>query len=64
MDIKTILINGSEIEIESIEIKAGIKDIVELMDENDIDLLDLIQYYLDTDRHYPVSRIIKVLAER
>ena len=35
---KTILINGSEIEIESI--KAGIKDIVELMDENDIDLLE------------------------
>lgn len=59
---KTILINGSEIEIESI--KAGIKDIVELMDENDIDLLDLIQYYLDTDRHYPVSEIIRVLAER
>lgn len=59
---KTILINGSEIEIESI--KAGIKDIVELMDENDIDLLDLIQYYLDTDRHYPVSEIIGVLAER
>ena len=59
---KTILINGSEIEIESI--KAGIKDIVELMDENDIDLLDLIKYYLDTDRHYPVSGIIRVLAER
>lgn len=59
---KTILINGSEIEIESI--KAGIKDIVELMDENDIDLLDLIQYYLDTDRHYPVNGIIRVLAER
>ena len=59
---KTILINGSEIEIESI--KAGIKDIVELMDKNDIDLLDLIQYYLDTDRHYPVSGIIRVLAER
>ena len=59
---KTILINGSEIEIESI--KAGIKDIVELMDENDIDLLDLIQYYLDTYRHYPVSGIIRVLAER
>ena len=59
---KTILINGSEVEIESI--KAGIKDIVELMDENDIDLLDLIQYYLDTDRHYPVSKIIRVLAER
>ena len=34
------------------------------MDENDIDLLDLIQYYLDTDRHYPVSEIIGVLAER
>ena len=59
---KPILINGSEVEIESI--KAGIKDIVELMDENDIDLLNLIQYYLDTDRHYPVSEIIGVLAER
>lgn len=57
MNIETV---GIEIE----DIKAGVKEIVELMDANDIDLLDLIQYYLNTDRHYPVSEIIAVLAER